>query len=282
VAILGGMRFVVAMLCGCVLFARMTGEAGTLAQFRTPLGDIEVELFDSDKPVTVQNFIRYVQGGLYQDNIIHRWVPEFVIQGGGYYVTNRMTTNAAFAALIPFDPIINEYQVGRTFSNTYGTIAMARASGQTNSATSQWFFNLADNPGLDTVDGGFTVFGKVVRGTNVLNRFNLTSTNNGIYKAILTSPLDALPVLATVAGFKDLVYVDVSLLHVQLNQSPNGERLISWQSVSNTVNHVEVTAQFPPSWQELFSTNGTGQAMQFRVTPPAPDTPRFYRVRVDY
>ena len=62
--------------------------AGTLAQFRTVFGDIEVELYDQDKPVTVQNFIRYVQSGVWSQMFIHRCEPNFVIQGGGYYVAN--------------------------------------------------------------------------------------------------------------------------------------------------------------------------------------------------
>ena len=60
------------------------GWAGTLTQFRTPLGDIDVELFDEDKPVTTENFIRYVKSGRYENTFIHRWEPEFVIQGGGF------------------------------------------------------------------------------------------------------------------------------------------------------------------------------------------------------
>jgi cyclophilin family peptidyl-prolyl cis-trans isomerase len=276
------MRFLDALLCGFMLSTPLAGHAGTLAQFRTLLGDIEVELFDADKPTTVQNFLRYVQAGAYQNSIMHRWKPGFVIQGGGFYITNRFTTNATFAAVPHFDPIVNEFHTARILTNGYGTIAMARVSGDTNSATSQWFFNLADNTELDTAEGGYTVFGKVVRGTNVLNRFNLTSTNNGIYQLKLQSPLNELPVLAYVPGFEDLVFVDISLLQVQTMPTGTGEQVIRWQSVFDKTNHVEVTAQFPPTWTELFSTNGTGQRMEFTVPRATDEWPRFYRVRVDY
>src|ERR1041385_8622492 len=94
-----------------------SARAGTLAQFRTVFGDIEVELYDQDKPVTVRNFINYVQSGRYQNEFAHRLEPGFVLQGGGYAVTNRNTTNwAAFS--IPADPpITNEFASGRKLSN---------------------------------------------------------------------------------------------------------------------------------------------------------------------
>jgi cyclophilin family peptidyl-prolyl cis-trans isomerase len=253
--------------------------AGILAQFRTPLGDLTVELFDQDKPVTTANFIRYVQSGMWRDMFIHRWEPGFVIQGGGFDTANRHTTNAVFAPVPVFGEITNEYNIGRTFSNTYGTIAMARVGGQTNSATAEWFFNLTDNAFLDRVDGGFTVFGRVVRGTNVLERFNNTALTNGIWLLRLDPPFKTLPVLSRNPTFEDLVYVDISLLNVQVQALPNGGREISWTSVSNVLNLVEFTASFPPVWRLLTSTNGNGGPL--RVTDIDATAPaRFYRVRV--
>src|SRR5438552_9026581 len=113
-----------------------SAQAGTLAQFRSLFGDIEVELYDQDKPVTVQNFIRYVQSGRYQDEFTHRLMPGFVIQGGGFTITNRGTTNWQIMGVPAYAPIANEFGVGRRFSNVYGTIAMAKLGGDTNSATS--------------------------------------------------------------------------------------------------------------------------------------------------
>src|SRR2546427_11105549 len=174
-----------AFLLPVFLAATSLGSAGTLAQFRTVFGDIDVELYDQDKPVTVQNFIRYVQSGAWRDMFVHRCNPNFVIQGGGYYVANRSTTNQFINRVIPFGTLSNEFGVGRQYSNVYGTIAMAKTAGDTNSASSQWFFNLQDNVFLDAPDTNnlFVVFGQVVGGTNALNvfkTFSRTSPTNTI------------------------------------------------------------------------------------------------------
>jgi peptidyl-prolyl cis-trans isomerase A (cyclophilin A) len=210
------------LLFGSIAF----GWTGTLAQFRTPLGDIDVELFDEDKPVTTENFIRYVKSGRYQDTFIHRWEPRFVIQGGGFFTANRISTDPRIEAVTTFGTITNEYSVGRTLSNLYGTLAMARVSGFTNSASSQWFINLATNSSLDRVDGGFTVFARVVRGFDVLDRFNNASRTNGIFRTNLGGPLNHLPVLSTNVTYGDLVYVDISLLSIRVKTLSNGSRQI--------------------------------------------------------
>src|SRR6266436_2863466 len=132
---------------GSIVFLLMgviSTSAGTLAQFRTTIGNFDVELFDADKPVTVRNFIRYVQSGLYTNMIMHRVVTNFVIQGGGIDVSNRNTTSNVLASIPTFAPITNEIGVGKFYSNVYGTIAMAKTA-DPNSATSQFFFNLANN-----------------------------------------------------------------------------------------------------------------------------------------
>lgn len=274
------MRFLLPLLCWGSLALPGCVWAGTLAQFRTSLGEIDVELYDADKPITVQNFLRYVQSGSYSNVFFHRWRPEFVIQGGGYLVTNIGGTNK-IAAVDPFPAITNEYSVGRTFSNLYGTLAMARVGGQTNSATSQWFFNVTNNAvDLDNTDGGFTVFGHVVSGTNVLNRFNAPPNTNGLYWVNAGKPLDELPVLSPNPSLNDLIYVDISLLNVQVSELAGGQHEISWLSVSNRVNRVQFTTQFPPVWQELTRTGGTGKTI--RAPDPAADRSRFYRVIVDY
>jgi cyclophilin family peptidyl-prolyl cis-trans isomerase len=267
---------VLAILCAAGLV-----RAGTLAQFRTPLGDIEVELLDQDKPITVQNFVRYIESGAYADMFFHRWVPGFVIQGGGVMVTNR-TTDPEFSFVPNFGPITNEFDVGAIVSNTYGTLAMAKIGGDPHSASSQWFFNLGDNSAnLDTQNGGFTVFGRVIGGTELLNRFNSTSPDNGIFLAnVGVSPLTELPVLSASPTFNDLVYADISLLQVRV-ENANGQRLISWNSVSNRLHHVEFTTTLPPDWQTLVSTNGNGVRMEVTDDSSRGAT-RFYRVRVEY
>jgi cyclophilin family peptidyl-prolyl cis-trans isomerase len=255
--------------------------AGTLAIFRSPVGEIDVELFDTDKPVTVTNFMQYVTSGAYTNMFIHRWETNFVIQGGGYYTVNRHATNVGLALVPTSGTITNEYSVGRTFSNTYGTIAMARVGGQTNSATSQWFFNLTNNSFLDSMDGGFTVFGRTVRGTNVLNRFLGEAYSTNIGRINIGGALNHLPVLATnPTTYEDLVYMDISILKATISRGANGARVISWQSVSNAVNKIEFATTTPANWATLVSTNGTGQTLEF--TDTAADLNRTYRVSVDF
>src|ERR1051326_3413512 len=113
-----------------VLASATTASAGTLAQFRTRFGDIDVELYDQDKPVTVRNFVRYVESGAYANEFFHRCIPNFVVQGGGYTLANPQS-ESAFALtnvsqIQTFPPITNEFNTGARLSNTYGTIAMAK------------------------------------------------------------------------------------------------------------------------------------------------------------
>ncbi|MHB8523438.1 MAG: peptidylprolyl isomerase [Limisphaerales bacterium] len=261
-------------------------SAGTLAQFRTPLGEIDVELFDQDKPVTVRNFIAYVESGVYSNMFFHRCVPGFIVQGGGHFITNR-TTTPQIADVPHLAPITNEFNVGRLISNTYGTLAMAKVGNDPNSASAEWFFNLADNStNLDNQNGGFTVFGRVVAGTNVLERFNHLAATNGVVDISLGSstPFDTLPILyhgQTNVTFNDLIYVDVSLVRVQIRPSADGDREISWNSVSNRLNTVEYATNLPPVWHPLVGVPGFGGTMQTTdaATNPAP---RFYRIRVDF
>ena len=283
------MRCLLFYLGSILLFAASTLlHAGTLAQFRTPLGDIDVELYDQDKPVTVQNFIRYVQTGAYQNQFSHRLLPGFVLQSGGYAVTNRGTTNWSIVPIPSSAPITNEFGIGRRFSNVFGTIAMAKLNGDTNSATSQWFFNLANNSFLDAADPNnlFVVFGHVVSGANVLNAFNDfqyfdgTQTTNLVYQGF-QPPFDTLPLLhASTIADTSLVFVDVTLLQVGVANLPGGGHEISWNSPAGMTNVVEFTTSLPPIWNTLVQTNGTGNRIS--VNDPSVDPQRFYRVRVAY
>lgn len=138
-------------------FGGMAG-AGTIVRFDTSLGSFDVQLYDTDTPVTVQNFLNYVRDGDYVDSFFHRLVPGFVLQGGGFIY--KIESNTFY--FVPSDPpIVNEFM----HSNLRGTIAMAKLAGDPNSATSQFFINLADNSAtLDWQNGGFTVFGHVMDG----------------------------------------------------------------------------------------------------------------------
>lgn len=128
-------------------------------------GSINMELFTST-PLTTQNFLNYVNSGRYNNAIFHRSVPGFVIQAGGFTAPNgdAVQTDA---------PVPNEFSLsprdGQGRVNVRGTVAMAKLGGNPNSATSQWFINLADNSSnLDNQNGGFTTFGRVFSGGMVL------------------------------------------------------------------------------------------------------------------
>jgi fibronectin-binding autotransporter adhesin len=127
-----------------------------------PINNYQVQLFDSQAPITVANFLLYVNNGKYSSTIIHRDVQDFVMQGGGFKETvNSQGVVTSLDPIATYGPIQNEFSPTR--SNIRGTIAMAKLGGDPNSATSQWFVNISDNSGnLDYQNGGFTVFGNVV------------------------------------------------------------------------------------------------------------------------
>ena len=127
----------------------------------TSAGDIHIELYADKAPLSVKNFLAYVDAGHYDGTIFHRVIPDFMIQCGGFTADmQQKKTNA---------PIKNEADNG--LSNEPYTLAMARTS-DVNSATSQFFINLADNVFLDhgKRDFGYAVFGKVVKGTEVVDK----------------------------------------------------------------------------------------------------------------
>lgn len=159
----------------------LAGVTGTVVRFANNVGaDIYAELFDAagpgrtrTTPLTAANFLAYLDAGRYTNSIIHRSVPGFVVQGGGF--TDKALSNA----IAQFPAVTNE--PGNT--NIRGTIAMAKLGGNPNSATNQFFFNLGDNSAnLDSQNGGFTAFARVL-GTGMtvvdamaaLQRFNFGS-----------------------------------------------------------------------------------------------------------
>ena len=131
-----------------------------------PPQEVYIELFDQQTPVTVANFLNYIENSnlerRYDGTFFHRSVPGFIVQGGGYLYD---PATGPFDTSIPHistdAPIINEFDPSR--SNLRGTIAMAKLAGDPDSATSEWFINTADNSAnLDNQNGGFTVFGRVL------------------------------------------------------------------------------------------------------------------------
>jgi cyclophilin family peptidyl-prolyl cis-trans isomerase len=189
------------------------------------LGTVDVELFDQDKPETVRNFLLYTRSGAYSNCFLHRCEPGFVIQGGGFAVTNPLSSNnfSTFLEVTNLGRLTNEFAVGPRLTNTFGTIAMAKIGNDPNSATSQWFFNLADNSAnLDNQNGGFTVFGRVLgstnsnEGTNVLKHFNTLATGTGVVSVAGFQFFSDLPVSYTNSArppvYRELYYSRIRVL----------------------------------------------------------------------
>ena len=139
---------------------------------KTSMGNVEIELFQSKAPVTVKNFLNYVDKGFYDGTIFHRVIGNFMIQGGGF--TPGMIQKRTLS------PIKNEASNG--LSNKRGTVAMARTM-DVHSATSQFFINVVDNVFLNyrssTPDGyGYCVFGRVIKGMDVVDKIKSVQTGN--------------------------------------------------------------------------------------------------------
>lgn len=147
------------------LAASAASQWGTVCML-TSSGELVVELYDSYAPQTVANFYKYVSAGFYSNTLIHRVDRDFVVQGGGY--RSGMVEKAPLYAPIKLESNNN-------LSNLRGTIAMARRS-DPDSATSQFFFNVVDNTGLDyqsATNPGYAVFGRIISGLNTLDAINV-------------------------------------------------------------------------------------------------------------
>lgn len=160
--------------------AAMAAKGDPHVLLTTSAGNIELELDKQKAPVSVQNFVDYVNSGFYNNTTFHRVIPGFMIQGGGF--TEQMQQKK------PNPPIKNEADNG--LRNTRGTIAMARTADK-DSATSQFFINVADNAFLDhgQRDFGYAVFGKVVKGMDVADKISQVPTHDvGPYQNVPSKP----------------------------------------------------------------------------------------------
>lgn len=160
-----------ALIANAPAFAQNGSQAAhPSVLLKTSEGDIRVELYPEKAPKTVANFLDYVKSGQYNGTIFHRVIPGFMVEGGGYTTSYAEKPTRA--------PIQLESRNG--LKNMTGTIAMARTS-DPNSATAQFFINTVDNAGLDypNPDGnGYTVFGKVTSGMDVVKKIEGTPTTS--------------------------------------------------------------------------------------------------------
>jgi len=134
----------------------------------TNMGDFVIELYPERVPLTVSNFLRYVREGQYTHTLFHRVISNFVIQGGGHDATSYQLKPA-------HEPIPNES--GSGLQNKRGTVGLARGTAA-HSGNCQFYVNLADNPDLDPLPTrwGYSVFGRVVEGMDVIERIGVTPT----------------------------------------------------------------------------------------------------------
>jgi peptidyl-prolyl cis-trans isomerase A (cyclophilin A) len=147
----------------------------------TSMGTMVLELYPDKAPITVKNFLDYVDAGFYDGTIFHRVIPGFVLQGGGFDAKMEKKENRA--------PIKNEADNG--LRNLRATLSMARTQ-QINSATSQFFINLKNNSSLDHGDRGFgyAVFAKVVKGISVIDKMaGVKTTTKGHYQNVPVEPV---------------------------------------------------------------------------------------------
>ena len=215
---------------------------------------LDMALFSNRTPVTRTNFLKYVSDGDYLNSFIHRSVPGFVIQGGGFKIVSNNITP------VPIDPaIINEFGI----SNTLGTISMAKQGGDPNSATSQWFVSTgANSDNLDSQNGGFTVFGRVTKAT--LGNAQIFNDNVNFkvydYRAQLGNPdLQNLPLFFThqppnVLISQLILFSSVGLVALPAGQA--GESTALTYSVASNSNPAAATAVIV-SGNQLRITPGT-------------------------
>ena len=241
--------FLAALLTG--LLPHMGAWAqSSMVRLQTSMGLIDIQLYDTATPVTVLNFLGYVNRGAYANAMFHRSVPGFVIQSGGYTYASGNGTPVK----VPAAPsIVNEFSPTR--SNLRGTVAMAKLGGNPNSATSEWFVNLANNAAnLDNQNGGFTVFGRV------------TESGMAVFDAIAAlpiinagSPFDTLPVVGTLGNFilpENTVRVLSATVLPSVANSTDSDRLFNY-----------LEAKYPQYVAPAAAASQTGLGYYFRYYP---------------
>jgi cyclophilin family peptidyl-prolyl cis-trans isomerase len=226
---------------------------GQIAQIDTVRGKFNIELLATDAPKTVTNFLNYVNKGAYTNTLFHRSVPGFVIQAGGYGVVGSSIS------LIPQDAqVVNEFKI----PNTRGTLAMAKLGSGPNTATNQWFVNLADNrANLDNQNGGFTVFARVL-GTGMSVPDNIAALPVfDASTALNDSAFTALPLTTNTLNAQTLILVN-SIKVIPVYPAAAGDTAVLSFSVVNPEPTI-VTAAVAGSTLTL--TPGTGGSVTLTV-----------------
>lgn len=167
------MRIIQLIVFSVLILSSTAFATNPQIKIKTNLGDITLELYPEKAPKTVENFLGYVSDGFYKNTIFHRVIPNFMIQGGGFDTTYEQKATKS--------PIENEADNG--LKNEIGTIAMARTA-NVHSATAQFFINVSNNAFLNFTAPnqrgyGYTVFGKVTQGMDVVNKIAKTPTGSG-------------------------------------------------------------------------------------------------------
>ena len=179
------MQKTMAILLLSLVSSLVAAQQNPQVSLKTDLGTIVIELYPKEAPITVANFLAYVDSKFYDGTIFHRVIPGFVVQGGGM--------NFEFAGKATRDPIKNESNNG--LKNDYKTLSMARTT-DPDSATSQFFINLRANPSLDAKENkpGYAVFGKVVEGMDVVEK--IVAEPRGMFRAFPDAPNYAVRILS--------------------------------------------------------------------------------------
>lgn len=166
--------------------------ANARVTFQTNQGAIGIELLNQQAPLTVKNFLSYVDSNKYDNTIVHRSPPNFVVQAGGYTAVGT-APNTLLNHILEDAPVPNEFDSKR--SNVRGTVAMAKLGNDPNSAKSEFFVNVADNSSnLNNQNGGFTVFANVVTGMDNVDKINKLATAN------LSQTFSDIPVINNFTG----------------------------------------------------------------------------------
>ena len=174
----------ISVLLGCSLAAAAEGNPVVLVE--TNLGNIKIELFAKEAPLSVKNFLAYAKSGYYSGTVFHRVIKGFMAQGGG--LTAELQPK-------PGDMPSIKNEAGNGIKNSRGTVAMAR-TGEVDSATSQFFINLVDNGFLDHTDDtprgfGYAVFGKVIDGMDVADKMAAApqTRKNSVFQNVPETPI---------------------------------------------------------------------------------------------